>query len=128
MVIGVTPGTTREALAEAIGRSLQDVTKMRGEVVLHEPGTLANDGKVIDDGTLFQLDEERYRLCAQHHQLDWLLLSADGFDVDVASPPEERGGGHEGQREQEHGREDAELPSSESVKTGSAGDGIHLYG
>lgn len=38
-----------EALAEAIGRSLQDVTKIRGQVVLHEPGTLANDGKVIED-------------------------------------------------------------------------------
>jgi len=42
-----------------------------------------DDGKVIDDGTLFQLDEGRYRLCAQHHQLDWLLLSADGFDVNI---------------------------------------------
>ena len=41
-------------------------------------------GKVIDDGTLFQLDEQRYRLCSQHHQLDWLLLSAAGFDVDIA--------------------------------------------
>jgi aminomethyltransferase len=42
-----------------------------------------DDGKVIDDGTLFQLDENTYRLCAQHHQLDWLLISADGFDVQV---------------------------------------------
>jgi aminomethyltransferase len=41
-------------------------------------------GKVIDDGTLFQLDEHRYRLCAQHHQLDWLLTSSAGFDVDIA--------------------------------------------
>ena len=38
-----------EALAEAIARSLQDVTKIGGDVVLHEPGTLANDGKVIED-------------------------------------------------------------------------------
>ena len=42
-----------------------------------------DDGKVIDDGTLFQLDEERYRLCAQHHQLDWLHISAAGFDVSI---------------------------------------------
>lgn len=42
-----------------------------------------DQGKVIDDGTLFQFDEHRYRLCAQHHQLDWLLMSATGFDVDI---------------------------------------------
>ena len=34
---------------EAIVASLRDVTKLRGEVVLHAPGELANDGKVIDD-------------------------------------------------------------------------------
>lgn len=43
-----------------------------------------DDGKVIDDGTLFQFDDDTYRLCSQHHQLDWLLISADGFDVDIA--------------------------------------------
>ena len=42
-----------------------------------------DDGKVIDDGTLFQLGDNDYRLCAQHHQLDWLLLSSTGFDVDI---------------------------------------------
>lgn len=42
-----------------------------------------DDGKVIDDGTLFQLGDNDYRLCSQHHQLDWLLLSAAGFDVQV---------------------------------------------
>jgi len=40
-----------------------------------------DDGKVIDDGTLFQLGDNEYRLCSQHHQLDWLLMSALGFDV-----------------------------------------------
>jgi len=42
-----------------------------------------DDGKVIDDGTLFQLAEDDYRLCSQHHQLDWLLISAPGFDVTI---------------------------------------------
>lgn len=42
-----------------------------------------DDGKVIDDGTLFQLNENTYRLCSQHHQLDWLLMSAAGFDVHI---------------------------------------------
>ncbi len=43
-----------------------------------------DDGKVIDDGTLFQLSDTDYRLCAQHHQLDWLVISAAGFDVDIS--------------------------------------------
>ncbi len=42
-----------------------------------------DDGKVIDDGTVFQFDENDYRLCSQHHQLDWLLISAVGFDVGI---------------------------------------------
>jgi aminomethyltransferase len=42
-----------------------------------------DDGKVIDDGTLFQLDDNTYRLCSQHHQLDWLMMSATGFDVQI---------------------------------------------
>jgi aminomethyltransferase len=40
-------------------------------------------GKVIDDGTLFQFGEQDYRLCSQHHQLDWLLMSASGYDVQI---------------------------------------------
>jgi len=36
-------------LAEALVASIRDVTKLRGEVELVSPGTLPNDGKVIDD-------------------------------------------------------------------------------
>jgi phenylacetate-CoA ligase len=36
-------------LAEAIVASIRDVTKLRGEVELVGPGSLPNDGKVIDD-------------------------------------------------------------------------------
>ncbi|MEX0709079.1 MAG: aminomethyltransferase family protein [Woeseia sp.] len=42
-----------------------------------------DDGKILDDGTLFQLGEDDYRLCSQHHQLDWLLISAADFDVQI---------------------------------------------
>jgi phenylacetate-CoA ligase len=35
--------------AEAIVASIRDITKLRGEVEFHPPGTLANDGKVIED-------------------------------------------------------------------------------
>lgn len=38
-----------EGLAEALALSLREVTKLRGEVQLCEPGHLANDGRVIDD-------------------------------------------------------------------------------
>jgi phenylacetate-CoA ligase len=34
---------------DAIAQSIRDVTKLRGDVLLVAPGTLANDGKVIDD-------------------------------------------------------------------------------
>ena len=30
-----------------------------------------DDGKLIDDGTVFQFGENDYRLCSQHHQYDW---------------------------------------------------------
>jgi phenylacetate-CoA ligase len=36
-------------LGEAIVASIREVTKLRGEVALVEPGTLPNDGKVIED-------------------------------------------------------------------------------
>jgi phenylacetate-CoA ligase len=38
-----------EGLAAALAGSLRDVTKLRGEIELVAPGTLANDGKVIED-------------------------------------------------------------------------------
>jgi phenylacetate-CoA ligase len=38
-----------EALASAVGDSLRAVLKLGGQVELVSPGTLANDGKVIDD-------------------------------------------------------------------------------
>ena len=40
-------------------------------------------GRVIDDGTLFRLGENEYRLCSQERQLDWLNWSKLGFDVEV---------------------------------------------
>jgi phenylacetate-CoA ligase len=38
-----------EGLADAIAASVRDVTKLRGEVELVAPGSLPNDGKVIED-------------------------------------------------------------------------------
>jgi phenylacetate-CoA ligase len=42
-------GTGSEAAAEAVATSLREVTKLRGKVVFVAAGSLANDGKVIDD-------------------------------------------------------------------------------
>jgi phenylacetate-CoA ligase len=38
-----------EGLAERIVTAIRDVTKLRGEVQIVSPGTLPNDGKVIED-------------------------------------------------------------------------------
>jgi phenylacetate-CoA ligase len=38
-----------DGLAAKLGEALQAITKLRGEIVLAQPGTLANDGRVIDD-------------------------------------------------------------------------------
>ena len=38
-----------EGLAEGVAASIRDLTKLRGEVSFCAPGSLANDGKVIDD-------------------------------------------------------------------------------
>jgi phenylacetate-CoA ligase len=40
---------TPSNLSEAIVHSIRDVTKLRGEVELVAPGSLPNDGKVIED-------------------------------------------------------------------------------
>jgi len=41
--------TPPEALATAIESSIRDLCKLRGDVVFDAPGSLANDGKIIED-------------------------------------------------------------------------------
>ena len=43
------PAHTNAGLTTALANSIRDVTKLRGDVVLLAPGSLPNDGKVIDD-------------------------------------------------------------------------------
>jgi aminomethyltransferase len=40
-------------------------------------------GHLIDDGTVFRLAEKEYRLCTGERQLDWLLDSSIGFEVEI---------------------------------------------
>lgn len=42
-----------------------------------------DEGHIIDDGTVFRVGEQEYRLCTAERQLDWLLDSALGFDVEI---------------------------------------------
>ncbi len=43
-----------DALAAKIGEAIRDITKLRGDVQLVSPGSLPNDGKVIEDARSYQ--------------------------------------------------------------------------
>lgn len=70
--------------AEALLNRLvtRDVRKLK-------PGRVAyvvwcdENGMVIDDGTLFRLGDDDFRLCCQEPQFSWLLDAAWGFDAEV---------------------------------------------
>jgi phenylacetate-CoA ligase len=49
MTLHVETAGPAEGLAEAVAGTVRDVTKLRAEVQLAAPGTLPNDGKVIED-------------------------------------------------------------------------------
>ncbi|MDJ0910187.1 MAG: aminomethyltransferase family protein [Woeseiaceae bacterium] len=46
-------------------------------------------GQVIDDGTIFHLNEGEYRLCSQERHFAWLMDATLGFDVDVRHETED---------------------------------------
>ncbi len=46
-------------------------------------------GKLIDDGTVFCLAPNEYRICTAERQLDWFGASAVGFDVEIREVTEE---------------------------------------
>lgn len=54
MALHVEASSTSEGLATRIADAIRDVTKLRGEVVLCPPGSLANDGKVIEDARSYK--------------------------------------------------------------------------
>jgi phenylacetate-CoA ligase len=45
---------SREGLAEALAASVRDVTKLRADIELLAPGSLPNDGKVIEDARSYR--------------------------------------------------------------------------
>jgi aminomethyltransferase len=65
----------------------RDVAKLKPGRVSYS--VWCNDaGHIIDDGTIFCLAPGEYRLCTAERQLDWLLDSAVGFDVQIAEVTE----------------------------------------
>ena len=46
-------------------------------------------GQVMDDGTIFHLGDNDYRICAYARAVDWLHWSALGFDVEIVDESEE---------------------------------------
>ena len=49
MTLHIESTAAPQGLAEAVAGSVRDVTKLRADIVLAAPGTLPNDGKVIED-------------------------------------------------------------------------------
>ena len=49
MTLKVEAAHAADGLANAVAASVRDVTKLRADVVLADPGSLPNDGKVIED-------------------------------------------------------------------------------
>jgi phenylacetate-CoA ligase len=54
MTLQVECAQALEGLAEAVASTVRDVTKLRSAVQVVSPGTLANDGKVIDDARSYR--------------------------------------------------------------------------
>ena len=78
-------GPDSEAFLNRI--TLRDVAKLRPGRV-HYTAWCDDQGHVLDDGTLFRLAQNRFRLCCQERHLPWLLDSAIGFDVTAAEETE----------------------------------------
>ncbi len=71
--------------------TLRDVAKLKPGRV-HYTAWCDDEGKVLDDGTLFRFSATSFRLCCQERHLNWLLDSTVGFDVEIAEITEEIAG------------------------------------
>jgi aminomethyltransferase len=71
--------------------TLRDVRKL-GINRVHYTAWCDDHGHVLDDGTLFRLGPQLFRLCSQERHLPWLLDSAEGFDVRISDESTEIAG------------------------------------
>jgi aminomethyltransferase len=62
--------------------TLRNVAKL-GIGRVHYTAWCDDHGHVLDDGTLFRLGPNDFRLCCQERHLPWLLDSAAGFAIEV---------------------------------------------
>ena len=62
--------------------TLRDAAKLPVGAI-HYTAWTDDEGKLLDDGTLFRLAAEDYRLCCQERHLPWLLDSSLSYDVQV---------------------------------------------
>lgn len=68
--------------------TLRNVAKL-GIGRVHYTAWCDDHGHVLDDGTLFRLGPEDFRLCCQDRHLPWLLDSAAGFAVEITEETSE---------------------------------------
>ena len=54
MTLQVEASAPAEGLVARIGEAIRDVTKLRGDVAIVQPGSLPNDGKVIEDARSYK--------------------------------------------------------------------------
>jgi len=54
MTLKVEASAQAQGLQDRIGEAIRDVTKLRGDVLIVETGTLPNDGKVIEDARSYK--------------------------------------------------------------------------
>jgi aminomethyltransferase len=71
--------------------TLRDVGKLKPGRV-HYTAWCDDEGHVLDDGTLFRLGGQKFRLCCQERHLPWLLDSTVGYNVSVTEETEEIAG------------------------------------
>ncbi len=78
----------RDALAYLNRLVTRDVARLKPDRVAY--CVWCNDaGHLIDDGTIFRLGLDEYRICTAERQIDWLLDSAIGFDVEISEITEQ---------------------------------------
>ena len=54
MTLQVESATPAEGLEQRVGQAIRDLTKLRAEVMVLAPGSLPNDGKVIEDARSYK--------------------------------------------------------------------------
>ena len=66
----------------------RDIHKMAvGQV--YYTGWCDDDGKMLDDGTVARLDEQRFRMTSAEPSLRWLMMNAVGMDVSICEVTEQ---------------------------------------